>query len=52
VAINVACKHAVSDQIAFGWNDQKFPRFTALLDAPPNANPADDRLRNVKTPEP
>jgi len=51
--LEVACERAkaiVLDQVFFSLDADKFRQFTALLDAPPSANPGLDRLMAVETP--
>jgi uncharacterized protein (DUF1778 family) len=51
--LEVACERAqavVLDQVFFALDDDKFQQFTALLDAPPAANPGLKRLMAVKAP--
>jgi uncharacterized protein (DUF1778 family) len=40
----------VLDQVFFSLDDSKFKQFTALLDAPPAANPGLERLMAVQAP--
>ena len=40
----------VLDQVFFTLDNSKFKQFTALLDAPPAANPGLERLMAVKAP--
>ena len=40
----------VIDQVFFSLDADKFRQFTALLDAPPAANPGLERLMAVKAP--
>jgi uncharacterized protein (DUF1778 family) len=51
--LEAACERAqavVLDQVFFRLDDEKFRQFTALLDAPPAANPGLERLMAVKAP--
>lgn len=51
--LEAACERAqavVLDQVFFGLDDDRFRQFTAMLDAPPGANPGLDRLLAVKVP--
>ncbi|WP_291988544.1 DUF1778 domain-containing protein [Candidatus Accumulibacter sp. ACC007] len=51
--LEAACDKAqavVIDQVFFSLNADKFRQFTALLDAPPDANPGLERLMAVKAP--
>jgi uncharacterized protein (DUF1778 family) len=51
--LEAACDKAQSvvlDQVFFSLDDKKFKQFTALLDAPPAANPGLERLMAVKAP--
>lgn len=51
--LEAACERAqavVLDQVFFGLDGDKFQQFTAMLDAPPTANPGLDRLLAVKAP--
>ena len=51
--LEVACERAkaiVLDQVFFSLDADKFRQFTALLDAPPSANPGLDRLMSGETP--
>lgn len=51
--LEAACDRAhsvVLDQIFFRLDDDKFKKFTAMLDAPPGPNPGLERLMAVKTP--
>jgi uncharacterized protein (DUF1778 family) len=51
--LEVACERAqavVLNQVFFSLDDEKFQQFAALLDAPPKANPALERLMSVKAP--
>ncbi len=51
--LEVACERAqavVLDQVFFGLDTQKFTEFTAMLDAPPTANPGLQRLMKVQAP--
>lgn len=51
--LEAACERAqavVLDQVFFGLDDDRFQQFTAMLDAPPTANPGLDRLLAVKAP--
>lgn len=51
--LEAACERAqavVLDQVFFGLDSDKFQQFTAMLDAPPGANPGLDRLLAVKAP--
>lgn len=51
--LEAACERAqavVLDQVFFGLDSAKFQQFTAMLDAPPRANPGLDRLLAVKAP--
>lgn len=51
--LEAACERAqavVLDQVFFGLDAVKFQQFTAMLDAPPTANPGLDRLLAVKAP--
>lgn len=51
--LEAACERAQSvvlDQVFFSLDSKKFAQFTAMLDAPPTANPGLDRLREVKAP--
>lgn len=51
--LEAACDRAQSvllDQVFFSLDADKFAQFTALLDAPPSANAALERLMAVKAP--
>ena len=51
--LEVACERAqtvVLDQVFFGLDAHRYAAFTAVLDAPPTANPGLQRLMNVKGP--
>lgn len=51
--LEVACERAqavVLNQVFFSLDDEKFQQFAALLDAPPKANSALERLMSVKAP--
>jgi len=51
--LEAACDKAQSvvlDQVFFALDDSKFKQFTALLDAPPAANPGLERLMDVQAP--
>lgn len=51
--LEAACDRAqavILDQVFFGLDARKFKRFTAMLDAPPAANPGLERLLAVKAP--
>jgi len=51
--LEAACERAqavVLDQVFFRLDSKKFEQFTAMLDAPPTANPGLDRLLAVKAP--
>ncbi len=51
--LEAACERAravMLDQVFFSLNAEKFRQFTALLDAPPAANPGLERLMAVKAP--
>lgn len=51
--LEAACDKAqavVLDQVFFQLDDDRFRQFTALLDAPPRANPALERLMAVAVP--
>ena len=51
--LEAACERAQSvllDQVFFGMDAEKFQQFTALLDAPPQANEGLERLMAVKAP--
>jgi uncharacterized protein (DUF1778 family) len=51
--LEAACDKAQSvvlDQVFFSLDDSKFKQFTALLDAPPAANPGLERLMAVQAP--
>ena len=51
--LEAACDKAQSvvlDQVFFTLDNSKFKQFTALLDAPPAANPGLERLMAVKAP--
>jgi uncharacterized protein (DUF1778 family) len=51
--LEAACERAQSvllDQVFFSLDDEKFRQFTALLDAPVQANPGLERLLAVKAP--
>lgn len=51
--LEAACERAQSvllDQVFFGLDTEKFQQFTALLDAPTNANAGLERLMAVKAP--
>jgi uncharacterized protein (DUF1778 family) len=51
--LEAACDKAQSvvlDQVFFSLDDKKFKQFTALLDAPPAANPGLERLMAVQAP--
>jgi uncharacterized protein (DUF1778 family) len=51
--LEAACERAqavVLDQVFFGLDGKRFQQFTAMLDAPPSANPGLDRLLAVKAP--
>ena len=51
--LEAACNHAkavVLDQVFFQLDADKFERFTALLEAPSEANPGLNRLMAVKAP--
>jgi uncharacterized protein (DUF1778 family) len=51
--LEAACDKAQSvvlDQVFFALDDSKFKQFTALLDAPPAANPGLERLMAVQAP--
>lgn len=51
--LEAACQRAqavVLDQVFFILDAEKFERFTALLDAPADANPGLERLLAVKAP--
>lgn len=51
--LEAACDKAQSvvlDQVFFTLDNSKFKQFTALLDAPPAANPGLERLLAVKAP--
>lgn len=51
--LEAACERAravLLDQVFFGLDADQFQRFTALLDAPPSANPGLERLMAVKVP--
>jgi uncharacterized protein (DUF1778 family) len=51
--LEAACDKAqavVLDQVFFQLDDDRFRQFTALLDAPPRANPGLERLMAVPVP--
>ncbi|MGD9889334.1 MAG: DUF1778 domain-containing protein [Halothiobacillaceae bacterium] len=51
--LEAACERAQSvllDQVFFGLDADKFQQFTAMLDAPPQANEGLERLMSVKAP--
>ncbi len=51
--LEAACERAravMLDQVFFSLDAEKFRQFTALLDAPPAANPGLERLMAVKAP--
>jgi uncharacterized protein (DUF1778 family) len=51
--LEAACDKAqavVLDQVFFQLDDDRFRQFTALLDAPPRANPGLERLMAVAVP--
>ncbi|MFO1424785.1 MAG: DUF1778 domain-containing protein [Candidatus Competibacteraceae bacterium] len=51
--LEAACERAQAvllDQVLFHLDADQFQRFTALLDAPPSANPGLARLMAVKAP--
>lgn len=51
--LEAACDKAQSvvlDQVFFALDNSKFKQFTALLDAPPAANPGLERLMAVQAP--
>lgn len=51
--LEAACDKAqavVLDQVFFQLDDDRFRQFTALLDAPPRANPGLERLMAVTAP--
>ena len=51
--LEAACDKAQSvvlDQVFFRLDERKFQKFTALLDAPPAANPGLERLLAIKAP--
>ena len=51
--LEAACERAQSvllDQVFFGLDEEKFQRFTAMLDAPPSGNEGLERLMAVKAP--
>lgn len=51
--LEVACERAQAillDQVFFQLDNEKFQQFTALLDAPGDANPGLDRLISVEAP--
>ena len=51
--LEAACDKAqavVLDQVFFNLDTEKFKKFTAMLDAPPRANPGLERLMAVKAP--
>lgn len=51
--LEAACERAqavILDQVFFGLDGKTFQQFTAMLDAPPSANPGLDRLLAVKAP--
>jgi uncharacterized protein (DUF1778 family) len=51
--LEAACERAraiVLDQVFFSLDEDKFRRFTALLDAPQRTNPGLERLMTVEAP--
>lgn len=51
--LEVACERAqavILDQVFFGLDTDRFKQFTAMLEAPPVANPGLERLMAVKSP--
>ena len=51
--LEAACERAQSvllDQVFFGLDAEKFQRFNAILDAPPQANEGLERLMAIKAP--
>lgn len=51
--LETACERAqavVLDQVFFGLDTDKFQQFTAMLDAPPAANPGLERLMAITAP--
>ncbi|WP_028217851.1 type II toxin-antitoxin system TacA family antitoxin [Paraburkholderia oxyphila] len=51
--LEAACERAqtiVLDQVFFSLDEDRFRQFTALLDAPQDANPGLERLMAVKAP--
>lgn len=51
--LEAACDRAQSvvlDQVFFSLDADRFKQFTAMLDAPPDANPGLERLMAVKAP--
>jgi uncharacterized protein (DUF1778 family) len=51
--LEAACDKAravVLDQVFFSLDSDKFQQFTAMLDAPPSANPGFERLMAVTAP--
>ena len=51
--LEAACERAQSvllDQVFFGLDAEKFQQFTAMLDAPANANEGLERLMAIKAP--
>lgn len=51
--LEAACERAkaiVLDQLFFNLDEGRFRQFTAMLDAPQDANPGIDRLMAVKAP--
>ncbi|MEX3556217.1 MAG: DUF1778 domain-containing protein [Burkholderia gladioli] len=51
--LEAACERAkaiVLDQVFFSLDESRFRQFTAMLDAPQDANPGLDRLMAIKAP--
>ena len=51
--LEAACERAkaiVLDQVFFSLDEDRFRQFTAMLDAPQDANPGLDRLMAIKAP--
>ncbi|MCL2524847.1 MAG: DUF1778 domain-containing protein [Betaproteobacteria bacterium] len=49
-AASERAKNVVLDQVFFSLDEDRFRQFTALLDAPPSANPGLERLLAVEPP--
>ncbi|MCL2635807.1 MAG: DUF1778 domain-containing protein [Betaproteobacteria bacterium] len=49
-AASERARNVVLDQVFFSLDEDRFRQFTALLDAPPSANPGLERLLAVEPP--